>query len=238
MIQLALRLTLAGVGDYWDDVDRYVRNQFAQMQMRSSDWVYRMIEGHGDSPIGLDESGDHVPERCVGGFGGWTSANDFYVGVGNGMMNCCTGNCSRALYYVWENIAEVTNGGLRVNLLLNRSLGAAEIVSQIPDAGRVSIRSNQALGSVAVRTPEWIDSGSADLTCTVNGARRPVRWDERYALVEGVSAGDTLVYDFPIADRTVRETIGEVDYSLVIRGNTVTSISPEGTNYPFYADTV
>ncbi len=39
MIGLALKLTQAGVGEYWEDTDRWVRNQFVENQLTSVDWV-------------------------------------------------------------------------------------------------------------------------------------------------------------------------------------------------------
>ena len=74
------------------------------------------------------------------------------------------------------------------------------------------------------------------MSCEVNRVPRPVACDGRYARVVGVASGDTVTFDFPIADRAVNVTIGAVDYSLVVRGNTVTSISPAGENSPFYTE--
>jgi hypothetical protein len=39
---------------------------------------------------------------------------------------------------------------------------------------------------------------------------------------------------FPIAERTVKETIGDVPYTLTIKGNTVTTIDPPGKVGPLY----
>jgi hypothetical protein len=39
---------------------------------------------------------------------------------------------------------------------------------------------------------------------------------------------------FPIAERTVKETIGAVPYTLTIKGNTVVAIDPPGQYGTFY----
>ena len=44
MITLALNLSEAGAGDYWDDADRWIRNMFAEGQLTSTDWIYRIQE--------------------------------------------------------------------------------------------------------------------------------------------------------------------------------------------------
>jgi hypothetical protein len=43
-----------------------------------------------------------------------------------------------------------------------------------------------------------------------------------------------MVVTFPIAERTVKETIGDVPYTLTIKGNTVTTIDPAGKAGPLY----
>jgi hypothetical protein len=40
MLTLAMRLSEAGIGDYWDDADRRIRNQFAENQLVETDWMY------------------------------------------------------------------------------------------------------------------------------------------------------------------------------------------------------
>ena len=76
MIGLALKLSHAGLGDYWDDADRWVRNQFAESQLRRADWVYQMHMGglvFPYRPVPLSrvvegvETTDRVPERSIGG---------------------------------------------------------------------------------------------------------------------------------------------------------------------------
>jgi hypothetical protein len=72
------------------------------------------------------------------------------------------------------------------------------------------------------------------VACNVNGAPRIVRWDGRYVDAGAAHPGDMLVVTFPIAERTVKETIGDVPYTLTIKGNTVTTINPAGKVGPLY----
>ena len=83
MIGLALKLSHAGLGDYWDDADRWIRNQFAEGQLRQVDWVYRMsarerVDPDRQGSNALIDEGvatlDRVPERNIGSFAGWPSA--------------------------------------------------------------------------------------------------------------------------------------------------------------------
>ena len=75
MIGLALKLSAAGLGDYWDDADRWIRNQFAEGQLLRADWAYRAgAEGPTMPDVAFDpvvSSCDRVPERNIGAFAGW-----------------------------------------------------------------------------------------------------------------------------------------------------------------------
>ena len=42
MIAVALRLSASGAGDCWDDADRWLRNMFAESQLRRTGWVGRV----------------------------------------------------------------------------------------------------------------------------------------------------------------------------------------------------
>ena len=52
--------------------------------------------------------------------------------------------------------------------------------------------------------------------------------------VGGVKAADIVALTFPIKERTIKETIGGVEYTMVIKGNTVVFIDPPGKIYPTY----
>jgi hypothetical protein len=41
MLALALNMSAAGVADYWNDADRWIRNHFSESQLTSADWAYR-----------------------------------------------------------------------------------------------------------------------------------------------------------------------------------------------------
>jgi hypothetical protein len=72
------------------------------------------------------------------------------------------------------------------------------------------------------------------VTCTVDGREQPLTWQGRYANPGAVAAGKVAVFEFPIQEKTVRLKIGDVDGTLVIRGNTVVDIMPKGKYCPLY----
>ena len=240
MIGLALKLSQAGLGDYWDDADRWTRNQFAENQLRRADWIYWFSEGGlvyprrrvPPSQINLlTQTVDRVPERNIGAFAGWPSANDFYIGQGSGIMHCCTGNGTRALYYVWEHIMTYCDGELKVNLLLNRPSRWADVHSYIPYEGQVDVHIKQDC-RLKVRIPEWVQPG--ETLCQVDDAPLEVAWDGRYADVGPVLAGQVVQITFPIRERVHEVDIEKQRYLLIVKGNDVVNIDPPGRFCPFY----
>jgi len=228
MIGLALKFSVGGLGDYWDDADRWIRNQFAEGQLLQADWVYRAVAGEPETTLdAVVQTGDRVPERNIGAFAGWPSANDW----GSGIMHCCTGNATRAIYYIWEHILSYDKGVLSVNLLLNRPSQWADIHSHIPYVGQVDVHVKKPC-LLGVRIPEWVKP--SDVDCRVNEEHRPVSWEGRYALIGEVQAKDAVNVTFPITERTVEVEIEGQHYILTLKGNEVVNIEPPGRNCPLY----
>ena len=231
MIALGLKLTEAGAGDYWDDVDRWTRNMFAEGQLTQCDWIERLPH---TAAAGDDEphrTSDRVAERNLGAFAGWPTANDWYVGEGPGIMHCCTGNGARAIYYIWESILHYRDGNLRVNLLLNRASQWADVESHIPYVGQVDVKVKQPV-ALSIRIPEWVKP--AETRVQVNGVDRRVSWAGRYADVGQVNPQDTASVTFPIAERTDTVYVEKKRYTLVRKGNDVVAIDPPGRYNPLY----
>ena len=240
MIALALELSEAGVGDYWDDADRWVRNMLAEGQLLTTDWIHSISEAGLTGPraqalapsmVDAYSTTDRVPERNLGSFAGWAAANDWYVGDGFGIMHCCTVNGARTMYWIWQRMLQHQEGRLRVNLLLNRASPWADVDSHIPYQGRIDVKVKQAV-DLAVRIPEWVAQG--ETRCEVNGEERRVSWDGRYARFGSVKPGDVATLSFPIGERTDVVHIEKQRFTLVRKGTEVVSIDPPGRFHPLY----
>lgn len=231
MIQIAMNLTLAGKGDYWDDVDRYLRNQFIEMQMLDSGWIEGLVSTLPHTDPASDEDAWKVPERLVGSFSSWATANDWYIEGQPSTTFCCIGNAGRALYYVWDRMISFHDGALRLHLLLNRASPWAEVFSYVPYEGRVDLDMKTAC-NLEIRIPEWVNA--EEVFALVNGDVRDLTFQGRYAIIGFVETGDHASVRFPIFEHTVDAIIGNVPYKLIIKGNDVISIDPPGKWYPFY----
>jgi hypothetical protein len=79
-----------------------------------------------------------------------------------------------------------------------------------------------------MRVPEWITSRSQDIVAEVNGRPRNLNWNGRYVGIADLKPQDKVKVSFPISERTAKENIQGVEYTLIIKGNTVVDIAPKG----------
>jgi len=237
MIALGLKLTRAGVGDYWEEVDCWIRNMFAEGQLLPSraQWLESYaLQFPAIEPNPMHQTTDRVLERNVGAFASWPTPNDWYVGRApeeHGIIHCCTGNGTRAIYFAWEHILDFDDGKLRVNLLLNRSSPWAELDSCIPYTGQVDINIKEPV-NLSVRIPEWVNKD--DVRLKVNEKERKFRWDGRYALAGDVKPQEIVTFTFPITERSETLWIEKERYNIVRKGNDVVAIDPPGQVCPLY----
>jgi len=234
---LACNLSAFGAGDYYEDAERWARNYFSEIQLtrpKAHNLVRFGRTLRPEKTLG-NESTDHVAERNLGSFAGWATGNEWWDGCDeNLIMQCCTGNCTRALWFLWSHILEFNDGELKVNMLLNRASPWADVYSFIPYQGRVEIKVHQACKNVCIHAPEWIPTGSNVIKVRVGGQPRFFNWQARYLNLGEVNPGERVVIQCPIGERTVKEKMGLVAYSLLVRGNTVVSIDPPGRLCPLF----
>ncbi len=237
---IALALKLSGAGDYYELAERWARNHFSEMQMTptKADYLVRRGKSMEAKTLLYNETMDNVVERNIGGFSSWCKGNEWWGnderGTDNLVMHCCTGNATRTVYYLWQDILDHSDGVLRINMLLNRASPWADVHSHVPYRGQVDIKMKQACEAVKVHAPEWIGTGGEQITVRVNDQPRAAAWEGRYLNVGNASAGDLIQIEFPISERIEQETIGEEEFTLIVRGNTVVSIDPPGRICPLY----
>lgn len=103
--------------------------------------------------------------------------------------------------------------------------------SYIPYEGQVDVKVKKPV-NLQLRIPNWVETEKT--VCIVNEQPRELTWEDRYAVVREVKPGDDVVLNFPIEERTVSEKMWGVNYTMVIKGNSVVYIDPPGKYYPFY----
>lgn len=259
MTFLALKLSRLGVGDYWDDADMYVRNTLTELQIVDAGPLRQVVEAMPPLDSNQDpkpETTERVIERNVGAFISDATHPTLVPPQALIRAICCTGNCTVALFFVWDSIVQFEDGTASVNLLLNRASPWLDIDSYLPYEGKVVIR-NKSAERIAVRLPLWVDE--AMVACRVGEESvRPIRLG-RYLLFERTAPGQVLTVEFPMAESEEsyvlkwRRVGGWCEYSnrgggqwtppenpdrytCRFRGNTLIDIDPrtEGPGLPLY----
>ena len=244
MVALGLKLSAAGAGDYYDMADNWIRNLFIESQVKNTihfHWLgaKQCRPATGDPFIFPPyHCTDNVVERSVGAFLGWVMPNE---GVANypintqyldpGIMNCCTGNGIRAIYYIWEHIAVKKDDCIDINLLYNHVTDELEILSHIPYNGRVDINVKQDI-AVNIRLPKWTDGNT--VVFTVNGKEQTVNIENGYLVAGICRSGDKLSVSFDLPVTTHLIYADHRGYRLMLKGNTCVAIDPPGKNVPLF----
>ena len=235
MLYLALRQSTSGTADCWDDVDRWVRNMFAEAQLTDVGWVQQHSE---EDRAGSDPGVTtwNVAERAKGVWGGWVALNDWQTEQ-RSIMACCVGNSAMQLFRVWRDMLtfDPKKHRLTVHLLLNRASPWGDVYSYIPNKGLVEVKLKRD-GEVALRIPEW--TKPQECKVQFGGPSTALRdatpaWEGRYAIVK-CRKGETVSLSFPIAERTEKLTTTGGEYQVVIRGSTIVDINPPGRNHPLF----
>lgn len=223
MTFLAAHLSTAGFGDYWEDIDKWVRNQLVEYQMINKGILEEIVAGSPAHKIDPDtETDDNVIERNVGAF---MSSADPTVGEPWWTM-CCNANCAfGGLYSAWKTIIQTTGDVSRVNLLLNRNSAAMDIASYLPYEGKV-VLSNKTSRKAYVRVPRWADKKM--VRGFVNQSELTPTWFGDYLVVQGLQRGDKITVTFPMVETVekYKELTSGIEYTIRFRGNTVVDISP------------
>jgi hypothetical protein len=218
LIEIAITLTEAGLGDYWDDVDRYARNQLLEQQLRD---VSR-VSPHADPATAA---------IIRGAFDSAALANSL-IGDQHGLVEgCCTPAGARACMVVWDRIITRDAEGFHINLLFSRDTPWARLTSSEPYKGEFRIEVRQA-ATFFLRLPAWIDRDRIRLT--VDGEERPTELRGQILVLGDARPGQTFVVTYPQSNREITDTIAGTGYVTHWKGGTVTRITPCGGRYPTY----
>ena len=227
LIGLAVKLSYTGVGDYWEDVDQYVRNHGIEMQITPEDVDY-LRKLSDDKPAPPDRPGvttDSVIERSIGGFAGRIDKSTVWL--------CCSPHGNMGLFYAWDGIVRFQDGTGWINLLLNRASPWLDIDSCLPYEGKVVIK-NKTAREIFARIPLWVDRKA--VRCKLGDKDLPNVWFGNYIRYDGLRPKDILTIQFPMVENTEKWTVPKLDERLPgpdlqihtcrFRGNTLVELTP------------
>ncbi|MBZ5563624.1 MAG: hypothetical protein LAP13_14540 [Acidobacteriia bacterium] len=247
MIAMAIKLTEAGIGDYYEDVDQAVRNQLVESQFLRADFLQQIVDAapkHIAKPP--RETSERVIERCIG-----SMAPMLVIGYDKPFcLHCCTGNGTQAFYYAWSKIVEPRGDAVRVNLLLNRVSPWMDIDSYLPYEGKVILH-NKTAKAAFVRLPYFVDPKNVQVS--VPSRSLTPHWMNKHVLLSEIRPGEEIQITFPIKEDVATYTLYNVlerpyyserghslrterQYACRFRGNTLVEISPRVSmpSYPLY----
>ena len=247
MAGLAVALSDAGLGDYWDDVEQYARNGLIAAQATDQEEMERVSQagrhrpkdsnwggacdwrfgGNNKGVLKGQEITDRVIERSIGGFGHLQAAR-YLIPM---LMACCTANGSQALYYAWEAILRKQGNTAVVSLWLNRRSPWIDVWSWLPHEGRLVV-DNKGVQRIAIRKPGWARQGA--IRCQVDGRDLQPRWLGNHMLFDGLKGNERIQTVAPVAVEKCEYGLVNLNqrnlvtdqYACQFKGHTAVSVEP------------
>jgi len=248
MMSVAALMGQAGRPEYYDYLERYMRNYISNLQFVITpefERYYRTLNAAaGEEAVkkGLDELAK-FQGGIIGGSGINDYENELLGGVsGFEMFGCCAPEGMRAIYTTWANVIDrrpesrFGPAGVYVNLGLTRDSDLGRAVSFIPDQGRLTVKAG-VRDVFFLRPPHW--APREEVRAFVGTRPVEVEWSGAYVRFEA-APGDELTIAYPLL--RYRHTVGGLwqscapDLKLTFDwlGNMVVGVDPAATKTPLY----
>lgn len=228
-IMIAIKLSDSGVGDYWEDVDRYVRNTMVEDQFIDADRLKAICRERG---LPLENTYDIA--RSSAKTLGWTedeiqkippnlqtftierllgltrhdSSIDSYGTLDPTQNSTQVSSYHEPYYCAWEGITRYQDGVAHINLLLNRASAWLDLDSYLPYEGKVIIH-NKTCQTLAIRIPGWVNKTrlscriiNQENTSDAQGQPAPYYWTGNYITLQNLNNVQKIIIEFPMAEYT------------------------------------
>ena len=248
MISIAAVLGEAGHTEYYDYVERYLRNTISNLQFVVTpefEAYYRLLNtACGEEAI---TRGLALLRRFQGGIIGGSGLNDFeneLLGGVSGfeMFGCCAPEGMRAIYTGWLHTitrrpaSSWAPAGVYVNLGFNRASEWGQVVSFMPAEGRLTVEANVS-DTFFLRSPGW--ATPSHVRAFVNGQAITAEWQGSY-LRFLAQPGDELTITYPLIRFTQqvsglwKDTDPDLTMTFHWLGNMVLSADPAPRHTPLF----
>jgi len=217
-IRLALELIKEGHGEYWNEIERFVRNQLVENQFRDvRDLQIR------DEP---------TAQGLQGAFESYSHPNTLIALKKGTIEGCCINGGVRGLFLAYQNAIHESPDEIRINLLWTGATPGVEVVSYTPYEGRLDLRPTSRR-PLLVRCPDWLLPG----TVRVEGANSVTSVHlagADYLRIADAKSGVRITLRFAQPEVQKEYRVGGITYKVRWRGDTVTELKPAGKPYPIF----
>ena len=247
LVSLASLFGRGGYPEYWDHVERYVRNMLVPTQFSMTpEYValYRKVnaaKGSKQIEQGLrrmrDFEGGFVAAPAPNSWINWLPDEPQANGERMQMFGCCVPEAMRAVHTAWSSVMTTQDGQVLVNTSFDRESNDAKVVSFLPSEPRLTLQAKRAT-SYLVRVPSW--SRREDVRAYRDGRIVDARWGGpglAYVQFPDARIGEelTVVYPLAVFSQKVDFAFAErpdLRFELGWSGNSVTSIAPQAAQLP------
>jgi hypothetical protein len=217
-IRLALELIKEGHAGYWDDVERFVRNQAIQNQFRDVD------------SLGIED--EATVRGLTGAFESYAAPNTLIASRSAGIEGCCINGGIRAFFLAYANAIQESDEAIQINLLVSNATQGVRVVSHLPFEGQLDLypRSRKPL---KVRLPKWLRAG--DVTAKgPPGLQQAVDSEGNFMCLTGATPGTRIALTFKPRETDVTSVVARHHYDVAWRADSVIKLGPAGEPYPIY----
>ena len=248
MMSIAGLIGRAGYPDYYDCLERYLRNPISNLQfVMTPDFETYYRECNASSPPDAVAAGLATLRKFQGGIIGGSGLNDYenkLLGGAAGfeMFGCCAPEGMRAIYTTWTSTIDrlpkspAGPAGVYVNLSFTRPSKWGQVVSFMPESGRLTVKA-AVRDTFFLRPPGWAPKDA--VRAFVGEQPVPVIWSGSYVSFRA-RKGDELTITYPLL-RFTHEVRGlwsgparDLRMTFEWLGNMVVSASPPGGHTPLF----
>jgi len=248
MMSIAALLGQAGKTEYYDYVERYLRNYISPLQFIITpefEAYYRSLNASA-KPQDVEQS-LRTLRRFQGGIIGGSGLNDYENELlgrvsGYAMFGCCAPSGMNAIYTAWSNeidclpASPLGPAGVYVNMSLGRDSQWGRVVSFFPEQGRLTVVTTTT-NAYFLRPPHW---APRDQIHAFVGTRPvPVRWSGDHVRFDA-APGQEITITYPLV-RFTHEVEGlwkvsapELKMRFEWLGDMVVSVAPPATLTPLF----
>lgn len=251
MTSIAANLARGGRPEFWDHVDRTVRNQLRASQFfLTPDFVALFRTVHKDKSLAEIDAALCELRKIEGGFVAQSAFDDWvafpdWLGspglYGNGiqMMGCCPPEGMRGLWEAWNGIVEEKNEGIFINMPISRRHPAADVTAYEQAAGRFDVQARKP-GDFFLRPPAWVTKDAVTLDRA--GATGGLEWGgpaNAYIVCRCLRLAERMILRWPVPRFTqtfVPQSVSGKTDKLTVNwlGNQVRGVEPRGKFLPMF----